>query len=397
MRVCLILILIMTMPSSFACEQGVTAFSKVLNIFMKREAKPPKATTVSDEMVATTGKIHRLRFHKDDVMENVLLKNRKRGARLEELAKKEYDMDLKLTMSQKRALARIKSEPTTKEIKRAKSWNSKPSMVESVPLSVYQRQVEAMRKAGITDPDVQVLALKSGLLGFPPRKGIIDNFSTLFKRTGASHEREALAQTMSASDIFAVRFQGSVDEMVKSGSFRDNDLYQGNLDLWWAKTRISGKKSKSPIVKEYGEDSSREVWWPKRQIEATKGQSSQRFAAMDDMRIAINSKRVKLDDGRVINQEQSIEVIAKNRQTGEYEPFYYERVDGEWVARETFRIGSKEMPVNEACIKCHKGSNGKFIPLPKKPLVRDAEDLMDRGYTRQQAEDFYNAFMSNHH
>tara|TARA_Y100000590_G_scaffold470775_1_gene670230 strand:+ start:42476 stop:43654 length:1179 start_codon:yes stop_codon:yes gene_type:complete len=390
-RVWLFIIFIFSSPGAFTCEKGVSAFGSFMQRVLRKNKEPVKPKPIAD----LSAEVQRARFSREDIIENVLLPKRKRGAKLESLAKDELGKDLKLTIRQKLALQRIKSPTTTTEVKRAKSWNSKPSYIEYVPASEVKLQVEALRKAGITDPDVQVLALKSGILGFPPRDGIIKNFGALFG-SRAAHEREVVAQAMSASDLFATRFAGSVDEMVKTNSFRDGNLYQGNLDLWWKSNRIEGSASKSPIVKEYGEGAFREVWWPKRQIEATKSAASVRLTAMDDMRIAINSKRTKMPDGRTVVEEKSIEVIAKNRKTGDFEPFYYEKVDGNWVARETFRIGSKELPLKDACIKCHKGSNGKFIPLPKKPLVKDAKDLMDRGYSRTEAEEFFRAFGKLH-
>ncbi len=370
------------------CSDGVKALESVVS-----------SSVSSGKVVKSEASLQarQARFTKDEVVENVLSSKLSRGTKLEEAVKKELGIELKLSLRQKFALSRIKSKGTKAEVDRAKSWGSKPTVVESLPMENFKLQVEAMRKAGIVDPDVQVVAMKSGLFGFPPRQGILDNYRTLFTKP-ATHEREILAQATSASDLFATRFAGSVDEMVKTNSFRDKSLYQGGVDLWWERARIDGAKSKSPITKEYGEGASREVWWPKRQVEAADSPtgSSTRDAAMDDMRIAINSSKTKLPDGRVIKEERSIEVISLNRKTGEFEPFYYEKVDGDWVARETFKLGSRQVKVKDACIKCHKGNNGKFSPLPQKPLVKDVDDLIDRGYTKREAEDFFRAFGANH-
>lgn len=389
MKIAFLFILLLSAgPLKATCPKGVEALAAVAT----RTTSATKAVKLEASAMA-----RQARFTKDEVIENVLSSKLSRGTKLEAAVKKELGVDIKLTLRQKFALSRIKSKGTKTEVDRAKSWKSKPSMIESLGAENYKLQVEAMRKAGIVDPDVQVVALKSGLLGFPPRKGILDNFETLFGKP-AAHERELLAQTTLASDLFATRFAGSVDEMVKTNSFRDGNLYQGNLELWWERAKIDGAKSKSPITKEYGEGASREVWWPKRQVEASNSPtgSSTRNAAMDDMRVAINSSKTKLPDGRVVLEERSIEVIAKNSKTGEFEPFFYEKVDGKWVSRETFKLGSREVKVKEACIKCHKGTNGKFSPLPQKPLVKDVADLVDRGYTKREAEDFFRAFGKNH-
>lgn len=166
-----------------------------------------------------------------------------------------------------------------------------------------------------------------------------------------------------ATDLFAPRFTGTADEMVRRNAFRDDALYQGNRELWWDEVTLLGTESKSPLAQVYGEAAGganrvrRTVYWPRRQIEATATQLSRRDVALDSYRLVVNQAQ----DSSGAWRDKSLEMIVRNPD-GTYSPMFYVKQGDEWVPSRTF----KGEPIERACIGCHHRPPARdvFTPFP---------------------------------
>lgn len=255
------------------------------------------------------------------------------------------------------------------------------------PEVIFQKGL-ILRNGGFTAPQIRRL-VEEGFVGDLPaaaRPGFFarlfgggrssgpplpENAREIFRNTG---EEVTDAQRLSpevarpaglrSSDLFAPRFTGTIDEMIRTGAWRNNDLYQGNRQLWWTDAEISGAESLDPFVRNLGlrvggpQNVRRLVSWPNRQIEATAAAASRRDVALDSYRVVAN--QVRNEAGQWV--DDSIEVIARDPATGEYVPMLYVRQGDEMVPARTF----EGQPILQACIKCHHRPPNKtvFTPFP---------------------------------
>ena len=83
-----------------------------------------------------------------------------------------------------------------------------------------------------------------------------------------------------------------------------------------------------------------------------------------------------------------MEVIGKDKKTGEYVPFYYVKQDNNWVLSRTFQGNS----VQKACMNCHSaiGNSTVFTPMPLK-VIQTAEGLQKVGYSINDSYGFHGA------
>lgn len=138
----------------------------------------------------------------------------------------------------------------------------------------------------------------------------------------------------------------NVDRLVNEAAYLPGKY--PNYSSVWIRAPITN--TQSPIKKMYGDDATRELFWTTRSPvpDAIDGM---RYADTEGARIAVNS---------VKGQPKSLEVISKDAQTGEWKPFFYVRVGDRWVQSRTFR----GVPIERACISCHRATNGRLSPVP---------------------------------
>lgn len=115
----------------------------------------------------------------------------------------------------------------------------------------------------------------------------------------------------------------------------------------------------------YGKNSFRQIYWPN---DGTNGVDISQF------RIALNCKGNR---GNYV--EKSLELIFRNPDTGQVEPFMYiydgESGKGIWTpVKEAFGL-----PLREFCSKCHRNESGELLAFPKK-IFNSIDSISNSGY-----------------
>jgi hypothetical protein len=179
----------------------------------------------------------------------------------------------------------------------------------------------------------------------------------------------ALAREVNSQDLFGYDGFLSVDDAVRAGRFTESSPYlRGGVnqrDYWWLDSDVPVTMSRSPgireLVERHGADRVRRtIGWPNSSI-STSGNTTN----LASQRYAMNEVLARGADGRLVRQPGStLEVIARNQKSGDWEPFLYEWVDGRWVQLRTLQ----GVPVRRNCITCHSNSSGAFTPLPYKSV-----------------------------
>ncbi len=232
-------------------------------------------------------------------------------------------------------------------------------------LSSEARQLQALQRMDLTTPEG-----RQALREYRARTGQ----DLPVDPRGRSPET-ALAQETDASDLFGYG-ESSVERTVRSGRMTDTAPYNGR-DYWWTDTRVPSDRSLSPnvqeLVREHGaRNVRRTIGWPNR---TPSTQQATVPIELGRHRYALNQV---LDPTTREVTEETLEVFAKNRRTGEWEPFLYEKRNGEWVQMRSFN-GS---PVRQACIRCHQNRAGRMSPIPYKrvPTWTDMNRIYDSPY-----------------
>lgn len=223
---------------------------------------------------------------------------------------------------------------------------------------------------------------------FRSRVGFSSQLRALLARW-QSPAKALTPQRISAADLFSARFKGSIDEMIRSDAFRDDELYQANRSLWWEELEIPGRLSQSPLTRSLrteggrANDVRRMIYWPRGMIDAQTSLTGRAsfFTDFDNYRVVVN--QVRGSDGRWV--DRSAEVVGKTA-AGEFVPFLYEKIDGQWVLAET-SLGEK---TKDACVRCHSQASrpGVFTPVPFR-IVQTPLQLEHLGYDHFQAEKMF--------
>jgi hypothetical protein len=123
--------------------------------------------------------------------------------------------------------------------------------------------------------------------------------------------------------------------------------------------------SRSLLKSMVGEGGFRRIYWP------VVGHSAHGNVSLNLIRIAVNY----LSSG----EPHSLETIVKDI-NGNWQPFFFERIGGEWYPVSKIVENRKETEVSELCMRCHLQAN-RFSPRPRQ--MRDFEDFELEGYFNQ--------------
>lgn len=165
---------------------------------------------------------------------------------------------------------------------------------------------------------------------------------------------------------------GTLQEVVDKEPWRKRDWWlrgQGKEGVVPTLSHIRGETSRSPLRRNLGADSAREVFWHSYAPYPHPTQAYQ--LDLDRLRIVENSQRGENGGWN----RRSMEILARNTQN-KWKGFFFLRVENKWVPQEKF----DGKPIETACLKCHEDSNNPGELSPRPFFLQTAQDFRDVGY-----------------